>query len=167
MDLPLSGVQPVTIPGDVVLVRRPELAIWAGAVSAYPGGFMFTVLALFDIRRGLPEGVPWDGSRFHQQTLLAVRFSDGRYREVTESSLNRPPGQAEGPHLRAVDGAANWTGGWWYSRWWVTPLPSPGPVELAVRFDGTGIPGGTGKLDGAAVAAAGTSAGVLWPDSEN
>jgi hypothetical protein len=163
-DEPPSGVLPITVPSDVVLVRRPELVVWAGAVTAFPAGFAFTLLTLFDIRNELPPYLVRDVQRLNHETWLTVRFSDGRYREVTESSLNRPPGQPHGPQLRSMDNAAHWTDGWRISRWWVTPLPPPGPVELAVHLGGAADPSGVAHLDGTALVEAAARAEVLWSD---
>ena len=165
-DRPPSGVLPVTLAADVVLMRRPGLAVWAGAFSVFPGGFEFTLLTLFDVGVELPADLIRDVHRRNYETWLTIRFSDGRYREVTESSLNSPPDQPEGPQLRMTNGAASWSDGWWVARWWVSPLPPPGPVGLAVHLDGGAVPGGTAQLNGAELAAAGARAVVWWPDSE-
>jgi hypothetical protein len=161
---PPGGTVPVVVPGDLVLVDKPGLVIWAGAVTVYPGGFEFTVSLLFDVRRievlaDFVLAVPPRG----RETWIAVRFCDGRYQEA-DLNANTPRGQPQGPDLTMQHGLGSWTEGWNTSRWWVSPLPPPGPVELEVHLNGEASPTGTGNLDGTALVGAAASAEVLWPD---
>lgn len=163
MAWPPAGVIPVTVPGDVILTRRTGLAVWAGAVAAFPEGFELTVLIQFDVQTGSPPGPIIDTVQLHEAAVLSVGFCDGRYRSVTRMGLNRPAELSEGPHLTRVDGEADWSRGSVMDRWWVTPLPPPGPVELSVYLDAATEPSGTGQLDGAAIVRAASRAEVLWP----
>jgi hypothetical protein len=161
---PPTGVTPVTVPGDLVLVRRPGLVTWVGAVTAFPGGFEFTLMTLFDVRQvEPPAGLALDVPQRSQETWLAVRFCDGRYR-AADLNANTPRDQPEGPHLQMQDGEANWTEGWDISRWWATPLPPAGPVELAIHLNGAAHPSGVGYLDGTALVEAASKARALWPE---
>jgi hypothetical protein len=162
---PPAGVIPVTLPGDVVLVRAPALAVWAGAVTVFADSFAFTLLTLSDTRvTRPPESWALDVPQRSRETWLAVRFSDGRYR-AADLNANTPPHQPQGPHVRFSGGQANWTDGWDRSRWWVAPLPPPGPVELAIHLNGQDDPTGVGYLDGDALTAAAARAQTLWTDS--
>jgi hypothetical protein len=161
---PPGGVIPVVVPGDVVLVREPGLAVWAGAVTVFPKGFQFTLLALFDTDRGLP---PVDFALLtHERdhlTWLEITYADGRAR-AADLNANTPSSQPEGPHLDAHGVQVSWSGGWARSDWWVTPLPPAGPVELAIHIGGSETPTGTGRLDGRLIADAASGAEVLWPN---
>lgn len=98
--------------------------------------------------------------------LLGVELSDGR-RAVMVNGL-RPPG----PTDEAVDPATvtlSWTPGGMHNelaaeaRYWMTPLPPPGPVLMVLRWLELGIEETITELDGTAIAAAGHDAEVLWP----
>lgn len=145
---------PVTIPGDLVLVRRPGLAIWAGAVSAWREGFEFTLLMLhdFSVHGPVVDFAPVLG---HQDAgvWLLIRFADGRIC-AADADSKRTLEQPSGPGLQLISGAA--TGhGTNFTRWQVRPLPPHGPVKLTI---GSGGPAwetiGSGSLDGTAILAA-------------
>lgn len=162
--MPPAGVIPVTVPGDVVLLRAPGQVTWVGAVTVFPDSFVFTVLTLFDTRVTKPhESWALEVPHRSRETWLAVRFSDGRYR-AADLNANTPRHQPQGPHVRFQGGQANWTDGWDYSRWWVTPLPPAGPVELAIHLNGDTDPTGVGCLDGDALIDAAARAQALWAD---
>jgi len=149
------------MPGDVLVVDAAGLAVWAGAVTVYPHGFAFTLRTLSDSRRIGPPPTPWalDVAERERMTWLEVRYSDGRTR-AADLNANTPPRQPQGPHLRAMD--AGGSDGCDISRWWVTPLPPPGPVDLAIHLNGDKTPTGVGRLDGAALLSAATRAQVIW-----
>lgn len=159
---PAAGVIPVTVPGDFVLVREPGLAVWVGAVTVFPDSFAFTLLILFDTRSKPPADFALHKEQRSQGAWLEVRFSDGRSR-AADLNTNTPFDQPEGPEIRLEDGEMNLTEGWSSNRWWVTPLPPSGPVELAIHLNGDEQPTGTGCLDGKALADAAACAEVLWP----
>jgi hypothetical protein len=161
---PPSGIVPVTVPGDAILTRTPTLAVWAGAVTVYPEGFVFTLLTLFDRRRTKPPA-DWamDVPERDRRSWLEVRYADGRAR-AADLNANTPRDQPKGPHLRMLNGeASQWPEGEDESRWWVTPLPPPGPVELVLHLNGDAGPVVSGRLDGAALAEAAAQAHAAWP----
>jgi hypothetical protein len=158
---PPGGTVPVVVPGDLALVDRPGLMVWAGAITAYPEGFEFTLLMLFDAgRMTAPATLALDAPLRNQGSWIAVRFGDGRYR-AADLNANTPSDQPDGPHLTVQHAEGH--EGRDSSRWWVSPLPPPGPVELAVHLNGELTPTGTGYLDGAALVSAASSAEILWP----
>lgn len=160
---PPGGTVPVVVPGDVVLVDTPGLVVWAGAVAAYPEGFEFTLLMLSGAGP-LAELPSWalDAPLRDQGAWIAVRFGDGRYR-AADMNANTPFDQPQGPHVRMqhAEGHGNCD----TSRWWVSPLPPPGPVELAIHLNGDLNPAGTAQLDGAALVRAASAAAIVWPTS--
>ena len=140
---------PVTIPGDLVLVRTSELAVWAGAVTAWREGFEFTLLILreprvpgpapnFMSQPGDPDTGPW----------ISIEFADGRASE-SGVSINRPPKRQDRLGLELV--CEESTGHLDYSRWRVTPLPPPGAVTLTLYLRGAVPLVGSGAFDGAAI----------------
>ena len=157
---PPSGTVPVVVPGDVVLVRSPGLVVWAGAIMVYPEGFAFTLLTLTDtryVRR--PASWALDVAERGRMTWLEIGYPDGR-RRAADLNANTPHRQSRGPHLRMLDGSASDNSS--VDRWWVTPLPPPGPVELAIHLSGQAEPTGVANLDGAALAGAAAAAEVMW-----
>ena len=155
---PPSGTVPVVVPGDVVLARTAGLVVWAGAVTVFPEGFVFTLLTLFDTRHsGPPSYWALDVAERGRMTWLEIGYPDGR-RRAADMNASTPDDQPGGPHLGMLDGSGS------YSRWWVTPLPPPGPVELAVHLNGEVTPAAVGHLDGAAMVSAAGRAEAVWPE---
>jgi hypothetical protein len=161
---PPGGVTPVAVPDDVVLIRSVALVVWCGAVTVFPAGFEFTLLMLFDTNRtGPPAHFALHPPERGQMSWLEARYADGRHR-AADLNANTPIDQPQGPHLMFQDGMAVWTEGWFRTRWWVTPLPPPGPVELTIHLNGEQPRTGTGYLDGAALADAAATAKVIWTE---
>jgi hypothetical protein len=159
-DEPPPGITPVTVPGDTTLLRKRGLVISAGAVRTWPQGFEFTLSMLSDI--GWADAVPAESIALYPKergphSWLSVRYADGRERSA-DLNTNTPLDQPEGPHLTFVDGAGSYTDGWERSRWWVTPLPPPGPVQITIHLGGHSNVTGSGDLDGQAIAEAGARA---------
>jgi hypothetical protein len=150
------------VPDDVVVVRAAGVVVWAGAVTVYPEGFEFTLLTLCDTRSVRPPA-SWalDTGERGRMTWLEVQYPDGR-RRAADLNTNTPPRQRRGPHLSVLD--ASGSDGCDVSRWWVTPIPPPGPVELAIHLNGETTPTGIGRLDGAAIAGAAGRAEAVWPE---
>lgn len=158
---PPAGTVPVVVPGDLV-ARAVGLAVWAGAVTVYREGFAFTVLTLADTRRVAPPA-PWalDVPERDRMTWLTVGYADGRSR-AADLNANTPRRQPRGPHVSFLNGSGS--DGRDESRWWVTPLPPPGPVTLAIHLNGQRTPTSVGNLDGGAIAHAAASAETRWPE---
>jgi hypothetical protein len=127
---------PVAVPGDLVFVRQPGLVAYAGAFTVSSAGFEFMVRIAADVT-GHPELVPesWAlhlDQRDHQ-SWLEVRFADGRAC-ATDLNTSTWPGTSGDIRLKFLfgedhDGCAN-------AQWWVSPLPPPGLVELALHLSG-------------------------------
>jgi hypothetical protein len=157
---PPSGTVPVVVPGDVVLARSAGLVVWVGAVTVYPEGFAFTLLTLADTRRARqPASWALDVAERGRMTWLEIGYPDGR-RRAADLNANTPRRQPRGPYLTVLNASAS--DGSSDSRWWVTPLPPPGPVELAIHLSGRAQPTGVAYLDGAALADAAARAEVVW-----
>jgi hypothetical protein len=152
----------VVVPGDVVVARAVGIVVWAGAVTAYPEGFEFTLLTLHDARSTAPPA-SWalDTAERGRMTWLEIGYPDGR-RRAADLNTNTPHRQRQGPHLSVLD--ASGSDGCEVSRWWVTPLPPPGWVELAIHLNGKTTPTGVGRLDGAAIATAAGRAEAVWSE---
>ena len=158
-----AGTIPKVVARDLVLVQKPGLVVWAGAITVFPEGFEFTLLTMFD-RSG--EESPGDFALFPSErkskTWLELRYADGRHREA-DLNENTPRGLSEGLQLTLQDGSADWSEGWLRHVWWVTPLPPPGPVDLIIHIAGEKNPTEKGTLDGGVLMDAARHAEVLWP----
>jgi len=169
---PPGGAVPVSVPLNLTLVRRPDLAVRVTVASAYPDGFLFLLSVGFDIRL-----VPFNRVDFYAPrelgyplpARLEVRFSDGRVAD----SLVKLPG-------RRVNEAAVlvYTGGTSHPRdaedqerdsfrqhetsWWVSPLPPPGPLEFAAHLRDSGELAGTGVCAAEPILDAARRSEVQW-----
>jgi hypothetical protein len=160
LDEPPPEIVPVTVPGDATLLRKPGLLISAGSVKATPQGFEFTLSVAGDLDRDgvVPaESIALYPQERGQHSWLSVRYADGRQRSA-DLNANMPFDQPDGPHLTFIDGAGSYTDGWEHTRWRVTPLPPPGPVQITFHLGGHTEETGSGYLDGQVIAEAGTRA---------
>ncbi|WP_333769645.1 hypothetical protein [Streptomyces sp. IBSBF 2435] len=153
---------PVSVPGDAVMIRTDEIAVWIGGVRAYPNGFDFVLRAVRGPNRpDAPEST--DASLLR----LEVAFGNG-------SSVVKHPGPPVPASVvrTGPDGitllllAGNGGPELWESRYWVHPLPPDGPVTLTGGWPEPGTPGGSVEFDGTAIRAAAAEAVRLWPDEE-
>jgi hypothetical protein len=162
---------PVTVAGDLLLVRRAGVAVSLGPLCAYPAGFVFYLMIGIDRGRVTNRTVTfWGRSPADQAvaTRLRVEFSDGRVADSLVKSRERPkPGDLV---LRFSGGTSQIHG---YdlvprseSRWWVSPLPPPGPVEFTVFLQGAAEPSGTARVDAGLITEAAGRSQVLWPGTE-
>lgn len=149
---------PVTVPGDIVLFRDAGLVIWAGTVSAWAEGFEFSLLMLADVGRSdaavLPE-LALDVEERGQNAWLSLQYADGRSR-ASDLNANTPYDQPAGPHLDFLSGQSIISEGRHCSRWFVAPLPPPGPIQLTIHLGGHSGRSGVGYLDGRVIAHSGS-----------
>jgi len=105
-------------------------------------------------------------ARYVKRNLMYVKWAAGEtapgrgvhqsWRPGLPERLGRAPpgGSGAATYTRAVEIAARAsdTEGWDRSRWQVTPLAPPGPVELTIHLGGNSGVTGTGHLDGRFIA---------------
>ena len=169
---------PVTVGGDLTLIREPGLLAFVGPICAYPVGFLFYLTISVDpqaLDPAPPEGPPRYLVNFSARTpderasaaSIGIGFSDGR----TAGSGDGMAGRLTPPDIRL-----NYSGEISPLRsnaprltvescWWVSPLPPEGPVHFAVTLPG--LPGGAGiaALDASLITAAASQSSPLWPDA--
>jgi hypothetical protein len=170
---------PVTVGGDLTLIRQPGLLAFVGPICAYPLGFLFYLTISVD-SRALDPGLPEKPSQYlvnfsartpderQSAASIQVRFSDGRAAESGDDTADR---------LTSPDILLNYSGGTSLlhsnapiltaeSCWWVSPLPPAGPVHFTVTLPG--LPGGAGSaaFDASLIAAAASQSSPLWPDAK-
>jgi hypothetical protein len=176
---PPAWALPVTVAGDLVLVRQGGVLVSVGAVCAYPVGFEFYLTFGFDLDRAAEWRSRTPGGRvlsFHARTpseeASAARIVVGFAGRMVDSvaCMNREVALGE-PVLRFAGGDAGIPS---YapvlraeSRWWVSPLPPPGLVEFSVYLHRADEPDGTASLDAAGILEAASRTRTLWPAPES
>jgi len=171
---PPEWALPVTVAGDLVLVRQGGVLVSVGAVCAYPAGFEFYLTFGFDGGQAAGWGAGVAGDRmlgFHARTAqeresatrIVVGFADGTVADSV-STMRVTRGE---PVLRFAGGDSG-IGSYLpvlraESRWWVSPLPPPGPVEFRVFLHGAAGPGGTASMDAGVILEAAARSQMLWP----
>ena len=135
------------VPAQVVIARTPTVVVAVDRVVAYPNGFELGVTA-----RTQDEPVPgsletghrrsWSGTAAFPSQSLQVRLEGG---------LTVVPVSGSGTQAR------------FDQRYWVMPLPPPGPVRVLVEWPDRDLPETQAELDGAAIVEAAARAETLWP----
>ncbi len=164
----LLGV-PFTL--SVVLARTPSVALHAHSGLAYPSGIEFSLQLL---QREHPQDHfsgpihAWHTSRHGALGPEVLRFgvelADGR--KATVFDPHPFPGEGEdapmGPVLTQRGGGG---GGRRYDmRFWLWPLPPPGPLAFVIEWPEQGIELTRQTVDTAPILEAATRAEELWPD---
>jgi hypothetical protein len=150
---------PVAVAGDLVLVREPGIVVSAGAFTVLSSGFGFELHIAADMSDPavrLPQDMfsverDW---RAHS-TWMSIGYSDGRACDacIQRCTLPGDENNRESKDIK-VKFMFNPDESAWSSRWWVSPLPPPGPLELTVHLDGHAGPVGTASLDAGVLLAA-------------
>jgi hypothetical protein len=148
-----------------MLGRSDDAAVFLSGVVVFSTGFGLTIS--IRVRQGSDTGLspqpPVFGMALPGQTpseqalSFAVEFSDGR----RATSDDQPP---LGFHSEALI-LCNLGGGGqfaWEGRYWVWPLPSPGPLTFSCSWPAAGIRPSVAEIDGSAVIEAASHAERLW-----
>lgn len=165
---------PGVVATELLLARSSAAAIAVSGLLAYPTGFEFIlnlVLRREDRRGRILGGPGWlhgpapygDEPLPDEFVRLGVAFADGR----VASNLGRrafpaPDSEPTGPVLLPDGGGG---GGRHYDmRYWVWPLPPPGPVAFVCEWPALGIPESRAEIDAGLILDAATRAVQLWPE---
>jgi hypothetical protein len=154
----------VTVPLRFVLVRNDELVLAVVDAVAYSAGFSFRVAlrvrpeAEFDPHTFFPmRARPTEGG-----LRLGIAFADGR---KTANGFPPTRGETGPPEIVLAPGGGGGGGGRSFElRYWVYPLPPPGPVTFAVEWLGRGIGELTHEVDSAPIRDAAAQSEELWED---
>lgn len=151
------------VPVAAVVARADDVVIAVHRVTVYPTGLELEltvriretpVVGSFDqVRRRT-----WGGtSAFPGESLrVGVVFGDGR-RAQTENFRTPSTGDVT---LLPMGGSGSQTR--FDQRFWVAPLPPPGPLGITVEWPGRDLAETRVDLDGAAIVAAAAAAETLW-----
>jgi hypothetical protein len=172
-----ESVLPSSAPGEALVIRTQDAAVWVGALRAYPDGFEFTLRAVR--REGADDPVPSARPVPRAHTVhdpfrpavpdtgirLGIAYADGRQASAGEGVhplFEGPEGQ--GLWLLERSGGGNeWL---WDAQFWVAPLPPEGPVTVIASWLEVGVTEQRAELDGTAIRAAGGRAVRLWAENE-
>jgi hypothetical protein len=142
------GVLPGTAPIELVLARNARAAVAVTKFGACPEGFDFDLVVLAADREeeldpmvmGYMRRPGRRGGTQEEMLRFGMQFADGS--KVTNLSGPRfgAPGGGErppGPVLQGNGGGGG--GGEWHHRYWVWPLPPPGPLAFVCEWPAAGI----------------------------
>ena len=138
----------------VELARTPRLAIWLAGLVAYRDGFSFTVVAQGQLGRrpfGSPHRGDPDGFRF------GIQFADGR--KATDWSIMRP---AESGLLDLRSMGSGGSSAAYRFHWQVRPLPPPGVVLFACRWNDAEVPETLTEVNSDLIRDAGARSIRIW-----
>ncbi len=158
---PPDNVIPATVALDVVLVRRPDLAIWVADALAFPAGLCFGL----NILRREPESdhrPSLFGPRGPAALRFGLRLPDGTKildDRPQQSKSSQAPKQ---PVLRRTSGS----GAMHFSqqKWWLWPLPPSGSLTFVLAWPAEEVDETSAQLDTNPILAAAARAQVMWPD---
>jgi hypothetical protein len=158
----------VSVPVRLLLARTDEFALGLADVVAYSTGFSLR-LALrlhpkseLELRVLMPQLHGFGPRSGDDQLRFGVEFSDGR--RATNLGARRPPHEQE-PAISLVTAGGGGGGGKSFNvGYWVYPLPSPGPVTVAVEWPSQRVRETQHALDGDAIIEAGAGSERLWDD---
>lgn len=150
---------PVAVSGDLVLIREAGILVSAGAFTVSSSGFEFGLHVATDISDPSVQ-LPRDMFSVERDwrercTWVSIGYADGRTCEASMLWCTLPGDEA---HRESGDIKVKFrfspTESARSSRWWVSPLPPPGPVELTIHLDGRAGPVGTASMDAGVLLAA-------------
>ena len=164
---PPEGQIPGVVPVELVLAQSPDVAVLLTGVRAFPSG-VAVVLGVRMRRRvpGLDEQV-WEDVFDHRRSDEAVDpvwqksrlrwgfvFADG----VEVNNLEVHPGEI---YLHGGGGSGSEQS--CDRDYWLSTLPSAGPLEVFCEWPRVGLPRTTTLLDAAPIRDAAVRARSLWP----
>ncbi|MDG4778725.1 hypothetical protein O7614_03580 [Micromonospora sp. WMMD961] len=162
------------VPYEVLLARTPDAAVAVTGLLALPAGLEFTLTAVLRRERvgrpfdpGPPHGMRRFGAGPLPDELLrfGVQFSDG----LVATNLARPPlaqmPEPATPVLLHQGGSG--TNRRNDMRYWIWPLPPPGPLTFVCEWPTFKIPESRVTVDAQPIIDAANRAVELWPDDES
>ena len=161
---PPDGVLGWPVAGVTVVARADTMVVAADRIVAYPTGFEFGITvrtndqpthgSFNDQRQRAWSGV----AAFPGESVrVSVVFADGR-RGTVDNFSSAPAGEVQ---LIPVHGHGTQTR--FDQRFWVEPLPPPGPLGVVVQWERRGLSETRADLDAGAILAAASRAETLWP----
>ena len=160
---PPDGVLGEPVAGVTVVARSGAMVVAADRIVAYPEGFEFGITIRTNDRQAHGSfddhrQRAWSGvAAFPGESVrVTVVFADGR-RGAVDNFASGPAGDVR---LIPVHGHGTQTR--FDQRFWVEPLPPPGPLGVVVEWERRGLPETRADLDAGAIVEAASRAETLW-----
>ena len=160
---PPDGVLGQPVACLTVVARTDTMVVAADRIVAYPTGFELGITIRTNDR---PAHGGFDDHRHRawsgvaafpgESVRVTVQFSDGR-RGAVDNFSSAPAGEVQ---LVPVHGHGTQTR--FDQRFWVEPLPPPGPLTVVVEWERRGLPETRADLDAGAIVEAAARAETLW-----
>jgi hypothetical protein len=145
----------VAVPIRYVVVRTDDLAILLDGFVAFSTGVELSL----SVKSRQPRRDAHEFHRLRDDVRLGFRFADGR----KATNIGRDAADREHPETVLWHRGGHGGGGELHMRWWLWPLPPPGPLGAVVAWDERGVPETEVAVDGDAILAAAARAELLWP----
>ncbi|HEX6763636.1 MAG TPA: hypothetical protein VF094_12640 [Gaiellaceae bacterium] len=145
----------VAVPIRYVLVRTDELAILLDGLVAFSTGVELEVTVKSRNRQESHEF-----HRLREDVHVGFRFADGR----KATSLGHRAWDEERPDPLLMQRGGSGSDRELRQRYWLWPLPPPGPLQAVVAWPERGIAEAEVEVDGAAILEAAARVDTLWPN---
>jgi hypothetical protein len=150
----LPGIAPV----ELVIARTDETVVALAGIHAYPAGFEFTLC--LRLRNPSPreeqqfpyllDRAPFKGDPLPDELLrFGVQFADGRKATNLGRPSYDPEQEPDRPALSQHGGGGG--GSAWDMRYWVWPLPPPGPFAFVGEWPARGIAESRAEIDAGSI----------------
>jgi hypothetical protein len=170
---PSPGVVPGSAPVERVLAQNDQVGVAVVGLLAYPNGIEFEVVVVaedqwtkLDPFFGHPHDD--DGGMMSPKLLrFGVEFSDGRRgmntRDRWAGWLDEEEGTPAPEHPVVLNGrGGHGGGGFWSLRFWLSPLPPPGSLQMVCEWPDAKIPLTKSEIDGSIVGDAAARSQVIF-----
>jgi hypothetical protein len=153
---------PVVLPWSVVLGRGEDVVAALIGVRVYTTGVELDVVARTRGDRSRAMNHPGRGGLPGEpgQPLLGVEFADGQL--AVASGFSHRRARRRGPELHLASGSMFGPNSA-ALRYFLTPLPPPGPLAVHFVWPALDLPENSVELDGGQIAAVLPDVAVLWP----
>ncbi len=161
---PPDGVLGEPVAGRTIVARTDTVVIAADRIVAYPTGFELGITVRTNDRPvhrsfGDHRQRAWSGvAAFPGESVrVSVIFADGRQGTVDNFS------SAPGGDIRLIPVHGHGSQSRFDQRFWVEPLPPPGPVGVVVAWERRGLAETRADFDADTILQAAAKAETLWP----
>jgi hypothetical protein len=161
----------------ILLAKNENVALAINDATAYPNGVELNVALRVrnlskEVRAAFMHGSPFHGDRFAQDDpadgipagllRLGVQLSDGRKATTLDDRHWAHTDEPSGAVLMQRGGSGGENS--WDMRFWLWPLPPPGPIAFVAEWPLGGIPETRVETDAGPILEASKRAQILWPD---
>jgi hypothetical protein len=176
---PPSGAVPGVVALELVIVANDKVAVVVSSLAAYPEGFEFELRTFGSPRFEHENPMLFEGPMGHRMRMRGMpigpellrfgfEFADGARATNLPSPGRTPPGpRSDGPpsppvltHRGGGGGGLNWN-----QKYWVWPLPPPGPLAFVCEWPAFDVPETRVEIDAQLVIDAAARSRRLFSDA--